>query len=51
MNEKIKAWYDENRVFADDCEDYEVDPSGEMMYDGFVEFMQIMRILKELEDE
>ena len=46
---KIKEWYDRNEEFAKDCGEYTVeDPPGEMMYDAFVEFVEVMKIIKEL---
>ena len=45
---KIKEWYDRNKDFAEDCDNSAVDPPGEMMYDAFVEFGEIMKIISEL---
>jgi len=46
---KIKEWYDRNEEFAKDCGEYaKEDPPGDMMYDAFVEFVEVMKIISEL---
>ena len=48
---KIKEWYDRNEALAENCDAEAEDPNGDLMYDAFEEFREVMKIIKELGNE
>ena len=45
---QLKEWHKRNEELAENCEAEVEDPNGDLMYDAFVEFVEVMKIINEL---